>query len=163
MGLLRRLIWGEVPGNLGFIAQRMVIVMGQEKGCSRMVSTPPLSTCRPQRSCRGRCLIHLPRAEGHQPLGWGLGPGSALLPGGETCVLEGWWEKESTPSCLHRAGNPGKSPHTAPGGGKDCISLTHPGRGQEVRVPLLSSSVYRKTERQAHQRKESLHPGSSLL
>ena len=24
----------------------------------------------------------------------GLGPGSALLPGGEPHVLEGWWEKE---------------------------------------------------------------------
>lgn len=78
-------------------------------------------------------------------------------------MLEGSWEKESTPSCLHLAVNPGKSPHTAPGGGEDCVSLTHPRRGQEVGVPLLSSSVYRKIERQAHQRKESLHPGSSLL
>lgn len=22
-------------------------------------------------------------------------------------MLEGWWEKESTPSCLHKAVNPG--------------------------------------------------------
>ena len=164
MGLLRRLIRGEVPGDLGFIAQRMVIVMGQEEGCGRTVSTPPLSTCRPYRSCRGRCLVHMPRAGGHRPLGYrGLGPGSALLPGGEPHVLEGWWEKESTPSCLHLAVNPRKSPHTAPGGGEDCVSLTHPRWGQEVGVPLLSSSVYRKMERLAHQRKQSLHPGSSLL
>lgn len=78
-------------------------------------------------------------------------------------MLEGSWEKESTPSCLHLAVNPGKSPHTAPGSGEDCVSLTHPRRGQEVGVPLLSSSVYQKIERQAHQQKESLHPGSSLL
>lgn len=93
----------------------------------------------------------------------GLGPGSALLPGGEPHVLEGWWEKESTPSCLHLAVNPRKSPHTAPRGGDDCVSLTHPRWGQEVGVPPLSSSVYRKMERLAHQRKESLHPGSCLL
>lgn len=88
---------GGGPGDLGFMAQRMVIVMGQEEGCSRTVSTPTLHLL-PHRSCRGRCLIH--------PPGWGppafwdrgLGPGSALQPGGEPHVLGGSWEKKAPPA-----------------------------------------------------------------
>lgn len=135
MGLLRRLIWGEVPGDLGFIAQRRVIV-GQEEGCSRTVSTPHFPPAAPT-GAAGAGVRSICQGLGATSL-WdrGLGPGSALLPGGEPHVLEGWWEKESTPSCLHLAVNPRKSPHTAPGGGEDCFPDT-PKTGAGSQGPSL--------------------------
>lgn len=70
-------------------------MMGQEEGCSRTVFTP-LSTCCPHRSCRGRCLIHPPGAQGATSLWDGVWAQALHCSQEGSPMCEGSWE--STPA-----------------------------------------------------------------